>query len=438
VKFLRYFFIVLVCLTFKPYVGAYFSGASYANAASPASAAAAAPSVPPVQPLPLISSPGSKPALILNQKKGPLPAPPLPAATKQTVPPKLPAQKVLPLAKIEPLYGSLSLPKLPAGQMNEIIRDLSFVNPSKVVIEHEVTAGSKPKWTAKIIGKFSRASGRVLSSPDLPTALVWMVPETSNEFTLTVPVPAERSLIRFRAVDSAGKIENQTVVLSYKKQAHGARHPQWAGLRPTVSLGVMMFNFNESYRVSTLAFNTSEILSTVKVSYNLHRKNLDLGLSAFYTPIVLSNNYPKSESKLLRFDLQIGYTLPKVASPWRLSFSAGILYTTMMVPTNYFGYKNAVGPQLTATLQKIMSSNDTLHSYFKITPFPIGAFGFSLANREYVLGIGWLRPLGNQHPLSFNFEIMDFLAVLDIVYGTTSDTHNVHGTSFGLSASYGF
>ncbi|MEO5970890.1 MAG: hypothetical protein ABIQ95_13260 [Bdellovibrionia bacterium] len=338
----------------------------------------------------------------------------------------------------EPEYGSLSLPKLQPGQKNEIIKDLSFVKPDKVLIQWESAPDAKPRRVAKIIGNFPRGSGRTFTVPDYPNALVWTQAEGSNEFTFTAPILSERSLFRFQAVDTRGKIENQTVVLPLKKKVK-AGVPQWVGSKPTVSLGIMMFNFLENYRLNSLAFDISEILSTLKVSYNLQGSTWDLGLSAFYTPVILSNSSAGGyDSKLLIFDLKLGYIMPKIVSPWRLSFAAGLIYTTMMVPSNYYGYKNTIGPQLSSMIQRILGSNDTLYFYAKLTPFPTSTFSFGFGNREYCLGIGLLRPLKNDHPLSLNFEYSDFLATVDAFYRNTSDIHYLHSTSLSLNLSYGF
>lgn len=337
-----------------------------------------------------------------------------------------------------PEFGSLSLPRLPPNQKNEIIRGLAFINPGKVIVQWSSAPGAKSRQVAKIVGRFSKKSGGSLTTPAYPGNFVWAGLGNSEDFAVTVPILAERTLVQFRVTYPSGKIENQTVVITHHKNKQIIRMPQWAGVKPTISLGVMIFNYAENYRRNALAFNLSEVLTTVKVSYDLQFDSWDLGASIFYTPLVLTNNIPGSESRLLSGDLSVGYALPEVVLPWRLSISLGLIYRTMMVASNYFGYKQAFGPQLTSLVQRVLPSNDTLYSYFKFAPLPSASFSFDLANREYCLGVGWLRPLGNQHPFSVNFEISDFLATVAAFYQNTTDTQFLHSTAFGLSASYGF
>jgi hypothetical protein len=344
------------------------------------------------------------------------------------------------IADIDEVFiGTLSLPKLGPNEKRELIGGLTFENGQSVVLRWENVDTDNPVQIAKIIGKMPNSFGKILTAPDYPNGMVRdPVNREQGLFTLRLPVNFERTVISFRAVDATGKEENQPVVLNFARIRKTAFSP-WAGTKPTLEVGAMSFNYIEKYLKNPLSFNQSEILPTFKGSYNFVRKRWNMGFSGLLATVPLTNNITSSgNSSLLSLEAKAGYIFPKELKSWRLNVSLGLYFTTMFVDTNYFGYKGAIGPQLGAQFQQILWGSNTGYVYLKLTPMPASGISFNLTNREYDIGLGLVRPLSNQHPLTINFELADFLATVGANYNNIRDTHTLHSTSLGLSLGYGF
>lgn len=295
------------------------------------------------------------------------------------------------------------------------IRGLSF-EKSPVSIDTDT-------MNAQVKGKFERKDARLIYLSDAGQKV-----QKPGEFVVEVPVTSNATRFRMVAVSPDGKTEMETFEIVY---------PGWTSLQAknnepqpdkrwyfSPSLGVSSISFEQ-----TRLAKISLISATVKlgVTYLLKPGVWDLGFASFFNAQQLSSNYAASSIRFFGANLRLGYTLPFVRGDWRLNLMGGIYYTTMMVSTGNFGYRNQLGPQFFPVLTRFLKSGDSVALYAKYSP--IGS-PLKMSNRELAGGLSYRSLLKNKNSLIYGVDVSQ------LNFTATSGAMKIF--TFSGSVGYGF
>lgn len=120
------------------------------------------------------------------------------------------------------------------------------------------------------------------------------------------------------------------------------------------------------------------------------------------TGVFISND-STSEIRFLEGSLQVGYALPFVSEPYRLSIMAGGAYSTMFVTGNAFGYDSLLYPQVYPELRRLFKSGDTLTLAVKYMPLSTSGS----EQRAMAAQLRWAYPTASGRPLFFDVTYTD-------------------------------
>ena len=180
----------------------------------------------------------------------------------------------------------------------------------------------------------------------------------------------------------------------------------------------------------TLSPTLSQVALTLKVNYLylLAPPRWDFGLSGYLTVLPLTSNIPGVTARFLGLNARIGYVLPTVFEPWRVSLMGGFYYTTMFVPSGGFGFNNLMGPQFFPVVRRMFGNGDTLMSYFKFSPVGSGLTIIQLSNREIAVGAGWTHRLRGGNAIAYGLDFSDL--------SVSADGIDIESKSATLSVGY--
>lgn len=286
--------------------------------------------------------------------------------------------------------------------------------------------GKAPARGVIVEGKFDRDGWNLISGSK------WLVDSGAKKslFRYEVPVKGATSTINLVAIGPMGEIEKEAVVVEISDREGAEVSSRQEPPR--------RFNFNSSLGYTNLAYSETDIESysmhglTAKlgVQYLLAPPAWDLGFSAYGTVTPLSDNQADVDARFFGVNLRVGYSLPFVPEPWKVSLMAGSYYTTMLVTDRAFGFKNMAGPQVFPVVRRAFAGGSSVSSYFKFSPIMNGLSILAFDHREIAGGLGYVRPLKNGHPLIFGLDAADLKLALGEV--------TIHSRSLSFSVGYGF
>ncbi len=304
-----------------------------------------------------------------------------------------------------------------------------------------------PEWTINLNGTFNREDwGLVIQESE---ALF----DSENEFSLTLPISEESSEIRVVAIGPLGQTESETLTLVapkilFKKTPPPPPEKVEVEMKPdfiysgfSSSLGLSIISYTET-GITPL----SETALTGKISYGraLPWRRWDWGVNSFLTLLPLTASKSPS-ARFLGVNARVGYTLPFIQEPWKVSILGGFYYTTMIVnlanltAVEKFGFSNMLGPQLFPTVRRRLNNGQTVSGYLKFSPVSGGPFLLGVANREIGLGMTYSRPVGkNEHPLSVGIDLARISLQQDFIVRGNTYTVEIQSSSYSLAVGYGF
>jgi hypothetical protein len=186
----------------------------------------------------------------------------------------------------------------------------------------------------------------------------------------------------------------------------------------------------DSYRETGKA-DFSETMMTARIAgtYALDA-NWDAEAIMTMTAFPISSNVPAVTARFTSVNLRLGYAIPFISAPWRLSLLGGLYYTTMSVTDNAFGYQNLFYPQFLPSLSYSVDSRDIIRAYVKYVPTSTGFSIYNSTEREAGAGIAFEHRVG-VHPISLSLEWADVRYFPD-GSNTMENTATTVGLAYGL------
>lgn len=267
--------------------------------------------------------------------------------------------------------------------------------------------GSAISAKGKLSGAFTRPAWKLLINHK-------EVARASNgEFTLRIDVIGPKSFIFVSAVGPKGELEEQRFILDFP------------GYKPWLEAQKDFFNkryfLSASGGLSFLFYEEpltpklNQLGLTAKLSYTylLAPPRLDFGFTGYLTAMPLTTSIPGKNARFLGLNVRLGYVLPMVEDPWRLSLMSGVYYTTMIVPDDEFGFSNLMGPQLFPVLRRTLPNGDSISGYFKFSPVGNGIWLETLQNREIAVGLSFTQRTSMWRSISYAVDLADLSLTID-------------------------
>jgi hypothetical protein len=223
--------------------------------------------------------------------------------------------------------------------------------------------------------------------------------EADGSFQFDVFVARPKSLLTLTAVDPYGKISTVEVLLTVRdwdgtqreilaltEKRHPSKRFHW-----NLAVGITHLDYSRT----ELTDVSSLLLSThAAAEYWLAPGRWNLELSGYYTPVALTTSPSGYSIEFLGINARVGYVLPWIVAPWRLTLMAGAYYATTFTssPVGGFGYLNIGGPEVYPVLSRTLSSGARVNTYFKFSPVSDDFTILTLANREIAAGLGYDFP----------------------------------------------
>lgn len=149
------------------------------------------------------------------------------------------------------------------------------------------------------------------------------------------------------------------------------------------------FSLNLSY--TSLSYDQTNVSHFTQTSltgrfgaYYRLSSQWDLAGSFYLTALPIKTNQTGIDARSLGVNGRLGYRLPFIREPWRITLMGGAYYTSTTATNDAFGY-NLIGPQLYPSIRRAIGSSNAISLYFKASPLD----GISFANRELAAGGAW-------------------------------------------------
>ena len=250
--------------------------------------------------------------------------------------------------------------------------------------------------------------------------------EVPHPFTFKMPVTRDRISLKLVSVDAHGTINRAIYELVIPDLP--ARKEKLLNVRfiTSVSFGYSMIEYSEQSRIS---LSMSAVTAKTSFLYKIVPGRWDLATSAYITALPLASTDP-AQTRFLGVNLRLGYILPGISSPWQIALMAGGYYTTMLVSSNLYGFRDMMGPQLFPTIRYEFNSRTNVGLYFKYSPI-LGASGLlPFDQREIAAGLSFTRIVFGRNPLSFSVDFADLSLSVDSLVVTSRSTSFSIGFGF--------
>lgn len=243
-------------------------------------------------------------------------------------------------------------------------------------------------------------------------------PKYQNK-TKIVQVPAEQKTEAIAPeikVVTPTPVIDTTAAVSLEESSNLTSH--WFGFA-----GISNLNYTQ-----TASPSIHELILTLRGAYRLSISEiLDLGVSgeASALPLVSSDGI---KLRFFRSNVNAGFTLPFVPSPWRLALYPGMYFTTTQASGFIIGYSELYGVELNTLIERTFSSNSRLGISLRVAPV-LNSTSIDVGNREVGVGVTYSFPPNLKKKY---FSIQSDFTSLEV----TVDTIQVSSKVFALGASY--
>lgn len=257
----------------------------------------------------------------------------------------------------------------------------------------------------------------------------------NGTFKMKVHIVNKVSLLQFKAIGPRGDLMKETVKLSFDDWDNFKILLATGPKRTPSSLSAGVNVTYIGYKEDGIANYTAGVFTgKASFSHSLFHKNFSYGISTYFTIAPFYRVRPAT-IRFVGVNFRIGYALPFIKDPWRVSLSTGMYYTTTFASGEQFGFKDMAGPQLYPTIVRTLKGGNSIVSYFKFSPVSSGTDALKFKNRELAFGGAFVQLLKNGHPLSYSLDVASFQLAIPIVTGTEA---KISSTSVSLGIGYGF
>ncbi len=311
----------------------------------------------------------------------------------------------------------------------EKIKELSF--PSQLSRVDAKFIGQAMRGYTILQGKFTEQDWNILVGTKKITI------SADGEFKVALPVSGPKAVVQFTAISPHGSVQKEKIEIVFESwNLFNKNELQREGLKRFHFGPNLGFSYISYQQTGTAGVTINEVVVTGKValSYVIFPQNWDIGANAYFNIYPITTSSPGNTIQFFGTNLRIGYALPFIREPWRLSLMGGIYYTTTFASGN-FGFTGMGGPQLFPVLRRLLPGGKSIFAYFKFSPVTNGATAIlSVANREIAAGGGYSWQMKNKNFLSITLDIASLqLSLQDVTSTISSNT-----TSFTLGLGYGF
>ncbi|MGE0616572.1 MAG: hypothetical protein AB7P04_13130 [Bacteriovoracia bacterium] len=253
----------------------------------------------------------------------------------------------------------------------------------------------------------------------------------NQAFAFEFEVTEEVNDVDFTLVGPQGQVAIERVYLYVKdvdvyRRTLGKQPPKFTHFTP--SLG---FNFLSYEQTGVTPFSLTSLAFKASFSYLIGPPRWDIGANVYFNFVPLGSSVAGNAISILGANVRGGYVFPFVRSPWRLTFSTGIFYSTTFVTNNAFGYTGLLNFQLYPALRYTFRNRQAAVMYLKYVPLGSGFFDISFEKREIAVGWAWVWPLEDRRSWSLALDISDLRLVT--VSGVV-----IQAKSTTISAGYSF
>jgi hypothetical protein len=309
---------------------------------------------------------------------------------------------------------------LPSKEPKEFIAGIHWAD-SEVPIE-TIPKGNDFESMIELKFKFKQEDWNLLKDHEV----LQPIDLEGGVFSFKLLLTGEVTPVDIIAVGPYGEVELQKAFV---------RVPDWTGFRQNgdKSPPNRSFIFSSlgpsylAYKETNLADFTM-IFTTLKFAYQylIVPPQWELAANFFANLIPLKKSGLSQSVSFLGTNLRIGYVLPYVQDPARLSLMVGVYYSRMLGTGGAFGFQDLILPQIYPTYRIKTRTGNAYSVYLKYVPL-----GLNFAEHEIAVGGGWEFPVRGGHPASINVDFSDLR--LNI-----SSVQHVLLQSASLSVGYGW
>ncbi|HCM39116.1 MAG: hypothetical protein A2Z97_06615 [Bdellovibrionales bacterium GWB1_52_6] len=234
-------------------------------------------------------------------------------------------------------------------------------------------------------------------------------------FHLDFPLTGERTRLVLNAVTPQGKIQTSTFNLVFS--GYNAFMQKLAEERKLRTSLQKRLSWNLGMGLSSIDYLQSDsnpmkqTALTAKLSWSgmLKPPRWDIGITSFLTAATLTNTRKDVNVRFFGVNGRVGYILPYVTEPWKLSLMAGYYYTTMFVSGTQLGYRHLQGPMAFPVLRRSLKDGSSISGYFKFSPMSDKFSLLSLSSHEKAAGVSYSRALSARYGWGLSLDVSQFL-----------------------------
>jgi hypothetical protein len=246
-----------------------------------------------------------------------------------------------------------------------------------------------------------------------------------QEFSFSVPLKGVSTFVTLVAVDYFGRERHEDLVITYpgygkRFNPNSRRVPASTGPIPTSRAYSLAVGYTSISYQETNIISLSQTALTAKGSFQTKiSSNWSIALGSYFNALALTTDSGQNTLQFLGVNGRIGYSLPWVPQPWKVSLMGGMYYMTSFAkPSNQFGFNNMMGPQIYPQIQYQFANRDSFYIYGKYSPISRGGFDFTFASTEIAAGGGYNYATSNGQAISFSIDYaqvnLDFLNILQV------------------------
>lgn len=256
---------------------------------------------------------------------------------------------------------------------------------------------------------------------------------SDKKFKIKVVATGKITTVKLIEIGPAGQIKKETIRFVYDDWQPSK--PQSTAMKRFSFSPGMNFSFLNYSETGVGVFSEKAITTKAAIVY-FFPPSMDVGASFYFTTVPVGSSMSGTTARFLGVNARVGYVLPFVKEPWRVSLLGGVYYTTMFVSNDQFGFRNMAGPQIFPAARVKINKTDIISGYFKFSPVASGFQFSSLANREMAIGFAYVHALKNSQSFSVTLDI----STLDLVLTSSvvNKTINISSTSISIGGGYGF
>ncbi|MCM2324696.1 MAG: hypothetical protein NDJ90_15665 [Oligoflexia bacterium] len=240
-----------------------------------------------------------------------------------------------------------------------------------------------------------------------------VVRAANGEFVLKIDVLGPKSFIILTAIGPKGELEEQRFIISFPGFHAWVTEQQKFFNKRYFFSGTLGGSFLWYEEVLTEPLHQFALTAKLSYQYLLLPPRLDFGFTGYITAVPLTTSLAETSARFLGLNLRLGYVMPGIPDPWRVSIMTGMYYTTMLVPNDDFGFSHLMGPQLFPVIRRMLPNGDAISGYFKFSPVGVGVALESLNNREMAVGLSFTQRISTWRSISYAIDIADLQLQID-------------------------